>query len=137
MSRYDWGRTHPGIERLESAVDAVRKQGASHPIYSSLDTIEAVNSFMEHHVFAVWDFMSLLKSLQRQFTCVEVPWLPKGSPRVRRLIKEIVLGEKSDDVDVNPAHFDLYRAAMVVVGANTGPIDAFMRDLRCGCSIEA
>jgi Protein of unknown function (DUF3050) len=121
------------LRRLEPS----RVELANHQIYSRLQTIEHIRTFMEHHVFAVWDFMSLLKILQRQFTCVDVPWLPKGSPRVRRLINEIVLGEESDDVDGNPAHFELYRAAMVAAGANTGPIDAFMRDLRCGCSIEA
>ena len=87
-------------------------------------------------MFAVWDFMSLLKSLQRQFSCVDVPWLPKGSPRVRRLINEIVLGEESDDVDGNLAHFELYHAAMTAAGANTGPIDAFLCALRDGSNIR-
>lgn len=126
-----------GMCRLLRRLEPTREKLANHHIYSSLRTIEHIRTFMEHHVFAVWDFMSLLKSLQRQFSCVDVPWLPKGSPRVRRLINEIVLGEESDNVDGNPAHFELYRAAMIAAGANTGPIDAFLRDLRCGCGIEA
>ncbi len=71
MSRYDWGKTHPGIERLEQAVTDRRDVVVKHPLYANLDTHEALVTFMEHHVFAVWDFMSLLKSLQRQLTCVD------------------------------------------------------------------
>ena len=109
MSRYDWGKTHPGIERLENAVDPARKQVTSHPIYPNLTTIEAVDTFMEHHVFAVWDFMSLLKSLQRNLTCVEVPWVPSGPATSRRLINDIVLVEESDELgDGYISHFELY-----------------------------
>jgi hypothetical protein len=109
MSRYDWGKTHPGIERLEHAVDPARKRVTAHPIYHQLTTIEAVNTFMEHHVFAVWDFMSLLKSLQRQLTCVEVPWLPSGPATSRRLINDIVLVEESDELGNGYlSHFELY-----------------------------
>jgi hypothetical protein len=122
--------------RLLRRLEPSRVELANHQIYTSLQAVEDIRIFMEHHVFAVWDFMSLLKSLQRQLTCVEVPWLPKGSPRVRRFINEIVLGEESDDVNGTLAHFELYRAAMTAAGANTGPIDAFLRALRSGSSID-
>jgi Protein of unknown function (DUF3050) len=131
------GLSETGMCRLLRQLEPSRFELANHQMYASLQTIEDIRTFMEHHVFAVWDFMSLLKSLQRLFSCVDVPWLPKGSPRVRRLINEIVLGEESDDVDGALAHFELYHAAMVAAGANTGPIDAFLRALRDGSSIEA
>src|SRR5262249_28075935 len=93
MSRYEWGQTHPGIERLEKAVAESRGRVITHPLYANLDTHPAIVTFMEHHVFAVWDFMSLLKSLQRNLTCVELPWVPTGPPASRRLINDITLVE--------------------------------------------
>jgi Protein of unknown function (DUF3050) len=127
-----------GMSRLLRRLAPSRAQLANHQIYTSLQAIEDIRIFMEHHVFAVWDFMSLLKSLQRQLSCVDVPWLPKGAPRVRRLINEIVLGEESDDVDGTLAsHFELYHAAMIAAGANTGPIDAFVHALRNDRSVVA
>jgi len=84
---------------------------------------------MEFHVFAVWDFMSLLKSLQRKFTCVDVPWRPsKYSPELVRLINQIVLGEESDvDNTGRPiSHFDLYLEAMKEIGASTKQMEKFL-----------
>ncbi len=138
MSRYDWGKTHPGIERLEHAVDPARKRVTAHPIYHQLTTIEAVNTFMEHHVFAVWDFMSLLKSLQRRLTCVEVPWLPSGPATSRRLINDIVLVEESDELGEGYlSHFELYVDGMRRSGADTAVIDRFVALLRDGATVPA
>jgi hypothetical protein len=123
---------HNLLRRLEPA----RSQLAHHNVYAGLQSIEDVRVFMEHHVFAVWDFMSLLKSLQRRLSCVEVPWLPAGSARMRRLINEIVLEEESDMIDGEPvSHFELYRSAMLAVGAETRPIDAFVTALRSGADV--
>jgi Protein of unknown function (DUF3050) len=58
-----------GMCRLLRRLEPSRVQLANHQIYTSLQTIEDIRTFMEHHVFAVWDFMSRLKSLQRQFSC--------------------------------------------------------------------
>jgi hypothetical protein len=124
--------------RLLRRLEPARTQLANHDVYASLRTIEDIRVFMEHHVFAVWDFMSLLKSLQRRLTCVEVPWVATGSPRLRRLINEIVLEEESDAIDGTPAsHFELYLAAMKSAGADTGAIDSFIGALRAGSTVEA
>lgn len=88
--------------------------------------------FMEQHVYAVWDFMSLLKTLQSSLTCTSVPWFPVGPGETRQLINEIVLGEESD-TDVNHAplsHFELYLQAMEQCGANTEPINTFCSVLK-------
>jgi hypothetical protein len=94
---------------------------------------------MEWHVFAVWDFLSLLKRLQRDLTCIALPWTPPANPRAARLINEIVLGEESDLLPDGRAlsHFELYRLAMDEVGADAGCIDSFLDCLGQGVSLEA
>jgi hypothetical protein len=102
-------------------------------MYKQLSTITAINTFMEHHVFAVWDFMSLLKSLQRELTCVNVPWIPTGATGSRRLINDIVLVEESDELNGGfISHFELYLCGMAESGASTAAIDAFIALLREG-----
>lgn len=118
----------PELQKLETEIEAYRIQLINHPLYSRLNSVDALRIFMQEHVFAVWDFMSLLKSLQRGLTCVELPWVPNGNPATRRLINEIVWGEESDvDAQGNAAsHFELYIDAMTQIGANTQPILKFI-----------
>ena len=133
MSRYDWGQRHPGIDRLEEQIGEARRVVIEHPMYAALDSSHAIRTFQEHHVFAVWDFMSLLKSLQRNLTCVEVPWVPTGPTGSRRLINDIVLVEESDERgDGFISHFELYLDGMTEAGADTSVIDAFISELRAG-----
>ena len=111
------------IEAIEARIAPLRERLASHPLYPSLRTPEHLRLFMESHVYAVWDFMSLLKSLQRALTCVDVPWVPTKFAASRRFINEIVLGEESDEYKGRPAsHFELYLEAMERAGANTAMI---------------
>ena len=117
------------IERIRGRLAPLRDRLLRHPVHGSLGTLDDVRRFMSCHVFAVWDFMSLLKRLQRELTCVEVPWVPVGDAEVRFLINEIVCGEESD---VDPrggriAHFDLYLRAMTEAGADTGPVRRALR----------
>ncbi|HEX9624443.1 MAG TPA: DUF3050 domain-containing protein [Streptosporangiaceae bacterium] len=133
MSRYEWDGANPGVERLKQAVDPARNKVISHPMYRKLDGLAAVTTFMQHHVFAVWDFMSLLKSLQRQLTCVELPWIPTGPTGSRRLINDIVLVEESDELGGGfISHFELYLDGMTQAGADRGPVDSFIGLLRDG-----
>ena len=82
---------------------------------------------MQSHVFAVWDFMSLLKALQTSLTCTTAPWLPTPFPASRRFINEIVLGEESDLYEGRAiSHFELYLEAMQQAGADTAPIRALL-----------
>jgi hypothetical protein len=131
MSRYEWNASHPAIARLESAVNEARTLVVTHPLYDSLDSHGAIMTFMEHHVFAVWDFMSLLKSLQLRLTCVQLPWVPTGPTGSRRLINDIVLVEESDELRGGfISHFELYVEGMAEAGANTTGITAFLDLIR-------
>lgn len=136
MSRYQWNDRHHAIDRLKEAVEPARRQVTSHPIYHRLDSLDTVVTFMEHHVFAVWDFMSLLKSLQQTLTCVQVPWVPMGPVGSRRLINDIVMVEESDELDGGfISHFELYVNGMEQAGADTTAIDSFVGLLRSGAPV--
>lgn len=127
------------LAALRAAIADEQDHLSRHPVFAALQSVDDLRRFMEWHVFAVWDFVSLLKRLQRDLTSLSVPWTPPANPRAARLINEIVLGEESD---VTPdggtlSHFELYRAAMREVGADTGCIDAFLDCLAQGVSLEA
>ncbi|MFJ3306414.1 DUF3050 domain-containing protein [Streptomyces sp. NPDC086549] len=138
MSRYDWNLMHDGIDRARAAIEPVRKEVATHAIYQRISSREHMAMFMEHHVFAVWDFMSLLKALQRDLTCVDVPWIPTGSQVGRRLINDIVLVEESDELNGGfTSHFELYRAGMAEAGADTTRIDTFLDLIKEGHDVPS
>ncbi|MGW4891651.1 DUF3050 domain-containing protein [Kitasatospora sp. NPDC004240] len=137
MTRYDWGKTHDGIEQLKQQIATTRDAVVSHPVYHELKSVQDVNTFMTHHVYAVWDFMSLLKSLQRGLTCVELPWLPTALPDSRRLINDIVLVEESDELDGGfISHFELYLNGMTQSGADRTAVDAFLALLGEGRAVN-
>ncbi|MBC9931686.1 DUF3050 domain-containing protein [Chitinophaga qingshengii] len=126
------------IGTIQETIAINREKVVSHSLYASLETLDDIRLFMEYHVYAVWDFMSLLKGLQQQLTCVQVPWVPTGNAATRYLINEIVTGEESD-VDMNGhrcSHFELYERAMEQAGANTGKIKALIAAATAGTPIR-
>lgn len=96
-----------------------------HPIYDSLRTVEDLRIFMEHHVFSVWDFMSLIKYLQGRIAPIRVPWAPPDNPELGYFINHLVLEEESDTApgpDGEPifgSHFEHYCKAMTEVGGDS------------------
>jgi hypothetical protein len=116
------------MNNLERMLDCKKVALSNHPIFSEIDSIQVLRRFMETHVFAVWDFMSLTKRLQQELTCTQLPWLPPRDPKAARLINEIVLGEESDAKlsHGHYSHFELYLDAMREVGANTLHIERFV-----------
>src|SRR5580700_4848939 len=109
-----------------------------HPIYSNIVSVADLRSFMEDHVFAVWDFMSLLKRLQQDMTCITVPWFPVNNAKAARLINDIVIGEETD---VGPdgsyvSHLALYLRAMREVGASTRQFEKFRSLVLVGAPVE-
>jgi hypothetical protein len=123
---------------LLAAIAPCRAQLLRHPLYARVRRLEEVWRFQEHHVFAVFDFMSLLKVLQRTLTCVDVPWTPKGDRAARRFINEIVLGEESDEDGLGgfTSHFELYCAAMRECGADVRAVETFLGRLGAGEAVE-
>jgi hypothetical protein len=57
-----------------------------HPVYAQIDSPQALRLFMEHHIFCVWDFMSLVKSLQLHLTGMILPWRPPKNLELASLI---------------------------------------------------
>ncbi len=126
------------LERLETELAPLRRQLVNHPIYARLSSLADIRQFMEHHIYAVWDFMSLLKALQQQITCVSVPWLPAKNSEVARFINEIVLGEETDlnEQGIPMSHYEMYLDAMQEVEADTCPVQEFLGMISSGKTVE-
>jgi hypothetical protein len=119
------------IETINNNINNQKKQLLDHSLYTKINTIEDLQLFMETHIYAVWDFMSLLKALQTKLTCTTTPWFATSNPETRYLINEIVLAEESDlSIDGRHlSHFEMYIEAMQDCGANTAGIDDFLNEL--------
>src|SRR5258708_3524487 len=112
-------------------VETLKEKLTSHSIYESVETLQDLRCFMEHHAYAVWDFMSLLKALQAAVAPAQTPWLPSSQPEMQRFINEIVLGEECDEYAFGGtkrfiSHFELYLLSMEEVKADTKPIRHFI-----------
>src|SRR6201988_1962156 len=132
MSKYD--NNHLSANHL----DALRAALLGHPLYTQVVSVADLRRFMEDHVYAVWDFMSLLKRLQQDMTCIEVPWFPADNAKAARLINDIVIGEETDvDPDGSYAsHLALYLRAMRDIGASTRQFEKFRSLVLVGIPVE-
>lgn len=127
------------ISRIKERIAPLRDQIIQHNVYATIKTVDDLQLFMEQHIFAVWDFMSLLKSLQNNLTCTRVPWLPVGDAETRFLINEIVVGEESD-VDLageRKSHFELYLAAMKQANASVEQIEQFIEEISKSGNVQS
>ena len=118
-----------------AALKSLQDRLEHHPVYGAVRALPSLRIFMEHHVYSVWDFMSLLKALQRHAAPTEAPWLPGGRGSLQRFINEIVWQEESDEVTSENgsrylSHFEMYVEAMREVGADTSSINAFIEHVR-------
>ncbi|KQC34453.1 heme oxygenase [Nonlabens sp. YIK11] len=113
------------MKMLNEAISLSRKRLLQHPLYTAINTTSHLQTFMKSHVYAVWDFMSLLKALQQQLTCTTLPWRPVGDTQLRYLINEIVLAEETDE-DMNGhrlSHYEMYLDAMQAAGITTEKVE--------------
>lgn len=121
----------------EQVIYSFKDRLEKHPVYAAVNSIEQLRCFMEHHVYSVWDFMSLIKYLQNAVAPTTYPWVPIGDPDVRRFINELVLEEESDQVAPGSksnhafsSHFEMYCGAMNEIGANSEVVLGFVNKLR-------
>ena len=116
------------IKQINQSISHQKEQLLHHSLYDKVKTIDDLYSFLENHVYAVWDFMSLLKALQSKLTCTTTPWFATENTETRYLINEIVLAEESDlTLDgKRQSHFEMYLDAMKDCGADTNGIHSFL-----------
>ncbi|MFE3871231.1 DUF3050 domain-containing protein [Flavobacterium sp. ZS1P70] len=119
------------IEAINKTIQPQKESLLQHSLYKKVQTIEDLHVFLENHVYAVWDFMSLLKALQGKLTCTTTPWFATENPETRYLINEIVLAEETDlTIDGrHQSHYEMYIEAMKACGANTDGIEHFLAEV--------
>jgi hypothetical protein len=122
------------IAEIDRYLSPLRRKLATHPVYEAVTTPEAVRAFMEMHVAAVWDFMTLVKRLQQEMTCTSIGFVPPRDPELARFVNELVLGEESDEGPAGRpmSHLEIYLSAMEEVGADTAAITRLLDALRRG-----
>jgi pyrroloquinoline quinone (PQQ) biosynthesis protein C len=126
------------IAHIEKELGDLRNELKNHSLYKKLHTLEDVQTFMSLHVFAVWDFMSLLKAIQINLTCVSIPWTPVKNAELARFINEIVVAEESDHDahGVVKSHFEMYLTAMNEVNADPSKMNDLLQLLASNISVE-
>jgi len=120
------------IQHINNSIESQKSALLQHSLYNKVKTIEDLHTFLESHVYAVWDFMSLLKALQSQLTCTTTPWFATKNPETRYLINEIVLAEETDlTLDgKRQSHYEMYIEAMEACGADTNKIKIFLSEIQ-------
>jgi hypothetical protein len=120
------------IQTINNNIQDYKNQLLTHTLYEKVKTIDDLHCFLENHIYAVWDFMSLLKALQNKLTCTSTPWLPIGNPEIRYLINEIVVAEETDLAldGSRQSHFEMYLDAMQQCGANIIPVVNFLENVK-------
>ncbi|MBB1075798.1 DUF3050 domain-containing protein [Rhodoferax sp. 4810] len=118
-------------------IQPLRDELNCHPLYAALQDEHDLKVFMTHHVFSVWDFMSLVKYLQQQLAPSQYPWQPRGKAAIRFFINQLVLEEESDSIDLGDghgirygSHFEFYCDAMREVGADGDMPIQFLNQVR-------
>ncbi len=123
---------HKQLSHIIQVIEPLVTQVHQHPVFTSINSIQRLCRFAETHVFVVWDFICLLKALQRQLSSTEQLWTPPQNHLGCYLVNTLVAEEESDHLDDYNyiSHFELYLRAMQECGADTQPIETFMTYIR-------
>ena len=126
------------VEKIRDSIKEPREKLLNHKLYTEIKSIEDLQIFTSNHIFAVWDFMSLLKALQNNLTCTKVPWTPNKNSETAYLINEIVLAEETDisQDGKRKSHYELYLDAMIDIGVKVENIEKNIMLLSSSDSIE-
>ncbi len=116
-------------------IEDLQRELYAHPVYAEVADLADLRVFMSHHVYAVWDFMSLIKHLQRAVAPTTTPWMPQADPAVVYFINQLVLEEESDSIETAAgveygSHFALYLKAMAEIGADAQAPRRFLDRVR-------
>ncbi len=126
------------IEKFIAELEDYKNILINHNLYKKINSINDLKLFMEGHVYAVWDFMSLVKKLQQNLTCTNVPWIPSKTPLAARLINDIVMCEETDQFNNGKymSHFEMYLLSMIEIGASTKEITDFTNKLEKNINLD-
>lgn len=132
------------LKQIKTELQPLMQKIAQHPLFNTLKTLDkstiigALRVMSQYHVYAVYDFMCLLKALQRSVSCVSVPWFPPVDALGAHLVNQILVEEEGDISYDNRylCHFELYLEAMEECQANTQGIRAFLEQLQSGIVIH-
>ena len=110
-----------------------------HPLYNSIKTPNHIRQYMYNQVWCVWDFMTLVKSIQLKLIPPSILWQPPKYPTLAAYIYEVLLTEETDKSirqNENASHFQTYLEAMQQSKVDTKAIDKFIELLRSGASFD-
>ena len=116
-----------------SQIESLQQRLLKRPVYDAVNDLSCLRVFMHHHVYGVWDFMSLPKNLQHVIAPATCPWQLSANVSLRRFVNETVMVEESDEglptrdgQKRYVSHFDLYCEAMREVQGNPAPALEFI-----------
>lgn len=126
--------TQDAVNLAQHRAAVLRQQLIAHPVYAQVHNLAGLSALMREHVFAVWDFMSLLKRMQQMASCCTIPWQPVADARMARFINEIVLAEECDEDGRGgyASHFELYLDAMAELMVDTNSIQNLLKGISQG-----
>ena len=115
------------LQNNKKKLKDLKQKITAHPLFANKLEPKQICKFMESHIFAVWGFMSILKSLQKMITPNNLPWMPNKNTKngLVNFVNEIILCEESDYIEGIGyiSHFEIYLLAMKNMGARTDQLD--------------